>query len=253
MDIMKRWLPFVLLIMVCGVFAVPPKALFEQGNHLYQQGQYEQAAQKYREILKQGFESGELYFNLGNVYYKLNQPGLARLYYERAKKFLKNDEALHTNLQLLSMRLVDKIQQPPQFILTRWWRAVLDLFNLTLISWLTLGLLLLTLFSGAVRLYFVRRKKGNRFKELFVTAVVLFLIAVFILGQKIYRLESEHFAVILSPTVTLYAEPNSSGTEVFVLHEGTKVQIRRRNQNWLEIRLSDGKTGWLQKDDVETI
>ncbi len=250
---MKRWLPLLLILVAQSVFADTPNALFEQGNRLYQQGQYEEAAQKYKQIVKQGLESGELYFNLGNVYYRLNKPGLARLYYERAKKFLKNDEALNTNLQLLTMRLVDKIQQPPQFILSRWWQAALELFNLTLISWLTVGLLLLTLLTSAVRLYFVRRKKGDRFKELFVTAIVLFLISVFILGQKIYGLETEHFAVILSPTVTLYAEPNSSGTEVFVLHEGTKVQIRRQNQNWLEIRLADGKTGWLQKEDLETI
>ena len=253
MDLTKRILLLVWIAMVLPVLAADPNLLFEQGNQLYQKGEYQQAIEKYQQILKQGYESGELYFNLGNAYYRLNRLGAARLNYERAKKFLKNDEALNKNLSLLKLRLVDKIQSPPHFILSVWWQAVLDVFNLSLITWLTAGLFVFLLFSTALYLYHKRRQRSERFKSLMITGLVLFVIAAFIFSQKIYRAESEQFGVIMNPTVTLYAEPNTGGTEVFVLHEGTRVKIQRRTGDWYEIRLEDGKTGWMQKKYLEII
>ena len=253
MDLTKRILLLVWIAMVLPVLAADPNLLFEQGNQLYQKGEYQQAIEKYQQILKQGYESGELYFNLGNAYYRLNRLGAARLNYERAKKFLKNDEALNKNLNLLKLRLVDKIQSPPRFILSVWWQTVLDVFNLSLITWLTAGLFVFLLLSTALYLYHKRRQRSERFKSLMITGLVLFVIAAFIFSQKIYQAESEQFGVIMNPTVTLYAEPNTGGTEVFVLHEGTRVKIQRRTGDWYEIRLEDGKTGWMQKKYLEII
>ncbi len=253
MDLIKRISFVAVLFFALTVFATNPNALFEQGNQLYQQGKYQQAIEKYRQILEQGYESGALYFNLGNAYYKLNQLGAARLNYERAKKFLKNDEALNTNLNLLKLRLVDKIQTPPRFILSVWWEAVLEVFNLSLITWVVAGLFILLLLSFAAFLFHKRRHKSDRFKSATITLLTLFIIATFILIQKIYQTESERYGVIMNPTVTVYAEPNPGGTEVFVLHEGTRVKIQRQAQDWFEIRLDDGKTGWMQQKFLEII
>jgi len=226
---------------------------FNAGNQLYQQGQYEQSVEKYQLVLQAGFESGELYFNLGNVYYKLNQLGLARLYYERAAILLKNDEALTDNLALLNQRLIDKIPVPPQFFLFNWWDALLGIFNIHLLTWLTAGFFIIFLSFAALRRHALKRGRSRQFRSIYITSLIVLVFIVLIYGQKIYRLETEKFGIILQPSVTSYAEPSISGTEVFVLHEGTKVRIERSNSGWYEIKLADGKTGWLNDKNLEII
>jgi len=229
------------------------QAEFSQGNSFYQQGEYENALEIYNKIIETGFESGELYYNLGNTYYKLNNIGLSRLYYERASRFLKNDQALDENIRLLKLRLVDKIQIPPRFILYVWRDGLLEIFSMNLLSWLTAGLLWLLLITAAIRQYFLKRRRVDRFKYLLVTISAFFVICTLLFSQKIFYTETEKYGVILEPSVTLYAEPSDKGTEVFMLHEGTKVKIDRDNNEWLEIKLEDGKTGWIDKTHLETI
>lgn len=229
------------------------QSLFMQANQFYQKGNYEQAVQLYDSILVSGLESGALYFNLGNAYYKMGNLGLARLNYERAARLLKNDPALKENLDLLKMRLVDKIQTPPRFILSAWNDSLLDWFGMKTLSWIVAGLLWIFLLLAAVRQYFVKRGKGDRYKALMITALVLLVFFSLLLAQKIYRSETETYGVVLKPSVTLYAEPRSTGTEVFILHEGTKMKIRRQKDEWMEIMLEDGKTGWIEKSYLEII
>lgn len=243
----------ILLLFGTALFADNLQEQFNTGNLLYQQEKYEQALTEYQTILEAGLESGALYFNLGNAYYKLEQFGLARLNYERAAVLLKNDEALTDNLALLKQSLVDKIPTPPQFILFEWRDSVLNFFSTRLLTWITaLSFIILLIFS-AIRRHALRRGSFTRFRSAFVTMVVFFSLTIFIFGQKIYLLETEEFGVILAPSVTVYAEPKTSATEVFVIHEGAKVRIERYAQDWLEIKLADGKTGWLQKSNLEAI
>ncbi len=246
------------IIWILAAFSVPlfannAQALFRQGNQLYQQGKYEQAVKSYKQIIEAGLESGALYFNLGNAYYKLNQLGLARLNYERASRFLKGDEALQENMALLQNKLVDKILQPPSFFLFEWRDAVLDVLPVHVQSWIVVLLFAVLLLAIALRRHAQRRNRGNSWRAFLVISVVVFLVFTAVYLQKIYLLETEINGVIIKPMVTVYAEPNTSGTEVFVLHEGTKVNVLRTNDNWQEIRLSDGKTGWLEMKNLEKI
>ena len=251
--IRRLLLIFTISIISVQLFALDNQTDFEQGNTFYQQGEYEKALDVYNKVLETGFESGELYYNLGNTYYKLNNLGHARLYYERARKLLKNDQALEENIKLLKLRLVDKIQTSPRFILYVWRDGILELFSMNLLSWLVAGLLWILLVTAAARQYFIKRGRGDRFKYFLVTAAALFVICVLIFSQKIINAETEEYGVIQGPSVTLYAEPSAKGTEVFILHEGTKVKIERDNNEWLEIKLEDGKTGWIDKTYLEII
>jgi tetratricopeptide (TPR) repeat protein len=244
---------FLIVSPALQVSAQEFQAEFSRGNNFYQQGEYENALDVYNNILDIGLESGELYYNLGNTYYKLNNMGRSRLYYERALRLLKNDQALEENIQLLKLRLVDKIQTPPRFILYVWRDGLLDVFSMNLLSWLTAGLLWLLLIIAAVRQYFIKRHRDDRLKYLLVTAAALFVICTLLFSQKIINAETEEYGVIQEPSVTLYAEPSAKGTEVFMLHEGSKVKIQRDNNEWLEIRLEDGKTGWIDKTYLEII
>ena len=250
---MKKIIIFFICFAAISVFADESEHYFKQGNEFYKQGEFEKAIEQYRKVLALGYESGELYFNLGNAYYRTDQIGLARLYYEKAARFLKNDEALQQNLGLVKMRLVDQIDVPPRLFLLEWWHAFLNLFSLSFLSWLTAGLLWLFLTLLAIRIYVTSRGRGFRLRGLMVLSLTALLLFTFILAHKIYLFESEHYGIILMPTVTVHASPNPSGTEVFVLHEGTKVKVLRRTGDWLEIRLADGKTGWLQKKVMEEI
>ena len=139
MDVIKR-LFLISFIIAQSVTAANLHDVFNQGNQYYQQGEYEQAIESYQKIIEEGYESGPLYFNLGNAYYKLGQLGPARLYYERASEYLKNDEALQENMQLLNLRLVDQIEPMPQFFLNAVWTHVVDFIAIDTVSYTHLTL-----------------------------------------------------------------------------------------------------------------
>ncbi|MBD3224478.1 MAG: hypothetical protein GF313_07100 [Caldithrix sp.] len=227
--------------------------LFEKGNIQYQEGQYTQALEYYQKISERGYESGPLYFNMGNCYYKLNDLGHARLYYERARFFMKGDMALKENIRLLELRLDDKIEPPPKFFLFTWWEALINMFSIQILSWVVALGFWIVLVLAALWLYFQQRRGMDRFKNMFVIMTVFFMIASFILVYKIYERHDTVRGVIMQPVVTVYSAPDSESTEVFVLHEGTVFRVERRNDDWLEIKLLDGKSGWLKNTTVSII
>jgi tetratricopeptide (TPR) repeat protein len=234
------------------VLADQAKDMFNEANKLYQDGQFEAAIEKYEAILAENYESGELYYNLANAYYKVGNIGKARLNYERSLLWLEGDEAVIQNLELLKMRLVDQIEAPPKLFLTVWWNSLLNLFNTNTLGIVVLFLFWIVLISAAVFLYF--RKRGRiKWKSVFVTTLVVWIFLLVVWINKIYLFETEKYGVILASTITVHAEPSEDTTDLFVLHEGTRVRVERSSNGWLEIRLEDGKTGWLQDDALEII
>jgi len=248
----------VFLLMLVFIFAgsllaQDAQQLFRQGNQFFQKGDYQKAIQAYQKILQEGYESGELYYNLGNAYFKMGQLGKARLYYERAKRFMPEDDALNENLELLEHRLVDKIQKPPKFFLTVWWESFLGLFSLNLLTYLVAAFFWLFLITWAYYLYMKKQKHKERGKGLIIVTLFIFLLFSITLFDKINHVDKKNYGVILKPTVTVYSEPRKEATEIFMVHEGTKVKILRRNNGWLEIKLDDGKTGWLRANTLEKV
>jgi len=252
MDVIQKIL-LITFIVAQVVTAANLHDVFDQGNQYYQQGEYQKAIESYQKILNEGFESGPLYFNLGDAYYKLGELGPARLNYERASKYLKNDESLQENMQLLKLRLVDQIEPVPQLFLSVVWTRVVDFITVDALLWIVAGLLWLVLILFAVRYYFRSRGRGDRFKLLFAFIFVIFIFFTLISIQKIYNLENEQYGIIMKSSVTSRAEPKIGATEVFILHEGTRVKIERITGEWFEVRLADGKTGWLERANLEII
>jgi tetratricopeptide (TPR) repeat protein len=257
MDIMKKLNIIIFLLMALQqAGAMPADSLnkyLNKGNELYGQDKYAEAISAYNKILEQGYESGVLYYNLGNAYYRLGKFGYSRLYYEKAKKLLKNDDDLNHNLQLLRLKLVDKIKEPPKFILYRWRDALLDLFNMSFYTWMVAILFWLSILLAIIRLSLKRQYKLDSIETIHKIILIIFVFFLFIFMQKVYFVETNESAVVIETTVTIYAEPNVHGTEVFVLHEGTKVKVERKSGNWYEIRLADGKSGWVENKNLETI
>ena len=226
--------------------------MFAEANQLYQEGNFGQAIEKYQEILNAGYESGELYYNLANAYYKDGNLGRARLNYERALLWLEGDEAVVQNLELLKLRLVDQIEEPPRLFISVWWDALLDVFNSATLGIIVLIIFWIVMVNAAIFMYF--RKRGRiKWKSAFVTSLVIWLFLLTVWLNKIYLFETEKYGVILASTITVHAEPAENTTELFVLHEGTRVKVERSSSGWLEIRLADGKTGWLKSSVLEII
>ncbi len=251
--LLKSWL---LVVLVSAVSLAQPQDvenLFRQGNAAFQQGNYQQAIEFYQKILQAGYESGELYYNLGNAYFKTNQLGKARLFYERAQRLMPDDEALKENLLILQSRLIDKIEKPPRFFLNVWWEALLKAFSINALAWILIGFFWLTIVSLAFHLYWKKQRKQERGKPLVLISLLLLLFSGILFADKAYRFENEKYGVILKPSVTVFSEPRNQSTEIFVIHEGTKVMILRTSNDWFEIKLEDGKTGWLPQNTLEII
>jgi tetratricopeptide (TPR) repeat protein len=252
MDMMKKIILFILFVLHFGIAEVWHDA-FENGNQFYRDGQYQEAIDAYTIALQNGMESGELYYNLGNTYFKLNEMGKARLYYEKAALLLKNDEAIQHNINLVNVQLVDQIPVPPKFILMDWWEHIINIFPLNILTWIVLGLFIVFLLFFGLKIYYRHRRGRFSFNFIYRIAATSLIVFLVILLSRIYVFETETFAIILKPKVTVYASPDNNGTEVFILHEGTKVRLLRTDRDWFEVKLDDGKTGWLENTYLEKI
>jgi tetratricopeptide (TPR) repeat protein len=252
MDL-KKIIILVTIISAAPVFAQSTHELFSAGNKSYQEGNIERAVQYYETILERGEESGALYYNLGNCYYRLTQYGLSRLNYERAKRFIYSDESLNENIAMLKLSLVDQIEAPPKFILNEIWDHFIALFSSKTIVWLTAGIYVVFLIVWAIYLHLNRRMKRNKFQAVFYLGIFFLFFSVIVTFYKINIDENQKFGVVLSSAVTVYAAPSELDTELFILHEGTKARILIAKQNWYEIQLIDGKKGWLKKNSMEKI
>jgi len=239
---------FILLVLYINVFGQTDQFVFEQANARYQAGMYQEAIDLYLQMGANGKVSGEVYFNLGNAYYKLGDIGRAILYYEKAKIFLESDEALDQNIRLARLRTVDEIEPLPRLFLIEWWETLLHVLSLETIAWITYGIYLLVVFLLALNILW-----HGRWKRWVWIAIWVFVPILLIFLSRVYQFETSQFGIILETKVSVMNEPNISGQEIFILHEGTKVRINRSVDNWDEISIPDGKTGWIEQKSLEVI
>jgi len=251
--IMKRII--VVLLLVAGVvtaFAQPEK-LFKEANDLYAANQFDKAAKVYESIVGQGFESPELYFNLGNACYKNGELTKAVLYLERAKLLAPTDEDIQFNIDLVNQFVVDKIEPLPRPFFVKWGQSILYLFSSNGWAWFSIITFILAL--AGVGLYIFSRNMLYR-KMAFSLAIGFFafaLLAFIMAGNQKSKLTRHNYGIIFSSTVTVKSTPDNSGTNLFVIHEGLKVQIKEELGSWYNIRLADGNSGWVLKSVLEKI
>ena len=250
-------LGLLLLTSVHAIKAAPQSreidGFFVAGNEDYQGGDYDAAIAEYNRILHAGYAGLEVYYNLGNAYYKQGKLGLAIVNYERARKLDPENEDVNYNLDLARLAAVDKIQQLPRFFLSEWLHRVSHAMSLRLLGYLAVGLyltLMILLILGAAwrRIRTVR----GMFAALMIDGVLLAALAGMFLS-RVYENETTVEAIVLAQKVDVKSAPDLSGTDVFSLHEGVKVNIRDRSLSWVKIQLADGKVGWLQMNAVEII
>lgn len=236
-----------------ALMAQTPDQLFQQGNNAYANGNFQEAANSYNQILKQGATSPELYYNLGNAYYRLDEIGQAIFCYERALKQSPNYRDCRENLDLAYSKTEDHIEVLPELFLKRWGRAIVSLFSVK--GWSAMLLIILAVLMSAI--IFMRHFAVGRQRIITFYFAVALIIALFgttiCLCSSNAQSRSHHSAIILQPAVTVMSSPESSSVEKFILHEGTKVTIEEDLTPWYKIRIADGNTGWLPTDALAII
>jgi len=226
---------------------------FDQANQAYRSGEYRDAITTYEQVLASGQESSELYYNLGNAYFKIENIPAAILNYEKAERLTPGDEDINYNLYLANLRVIDKIEPVPELFFVQWWNAVLSSFSSEV--WAVIAII--AVWCTAIAAGVMLATRSFLVQRIAIIAVVLTLIACVFCStaayQRYHNEETGRFAVVFSPSVSVKSAPDKQSTDLFVLHEGVKVELLDEVGVWRKIRLADGKVGWLSTDAINII
>lgn len=252
----KSWLCFVLLSWAAlqTVLANSTASTgFQDANALYRNKRYVDAVAGYERLIKTGYAPGEVYFNLANAYYKNGRLSKAILQYERAKILLPDDEDVQFNLRLAYSGTVDKIEPVPMLFYQRWWQSFLHLCSpsgwglLTVVLfWCTLGAGLFYLFAGTIH------AKRNAFLVAFA-GLIISLFSCYISYRAEKALSGTSGAIVMEPTAYVKSSPDEKGTNLFMLHEGTRVELLEESDGWQRIKIANGNSGWISRSVIEKI
>ncbi len=224
-----------------------------KANDLYKKADYQGAAMLYEDVATRYGVSAELYYNIGNAYYKAGEVGRSILNYERALRLSPTYDDVKANLELAQTKVVDNIVQVPPFFVKRWVNSLIKLLGVD--QWYLISIIVFVITLLAF-LYFVF---GNNliirrfsFYGAFILLVLTFITSVFGLVRR-SELTNHNQAIIMVGTVVAKSSPDKSGTDLFQLHEGTKVQIKSNLDQWTEIVVGNGNIGWLETKTIEKI
>ena len=224
-----------------------------EADSAYVRGQYQQAIAQYEELLKQG-ACADLYYNLGNAYYRTENIPEAVLNYERALLLSPGDRDIRFNLQIARSKTFDKIVPESEMFFVTWYRSLVSLMSVD--GWANTALVALALTIILLLVYLFSEKLWLRKAGFFggIALLVLFVVANIFAWQQKEELLHRKGAIIFAPAVTVKSTPAANGTDLFILHEGTKVDITDGSmKDWKEIRIADGKEGWIESKHIRVI
>ena len=254
-DGMARMAVLLAVISFASFFLTPTlqAATKAEADSAYAQEHYQKAAQLYEEVLTQGVNA-DLYYNLGNAYYRQDNFTKAILNYERALLLSPGDRDIRFNLQMARSKTVDKITPESEMFFVTWYLSLVNMMGVDAWAQVALVSLLAAIFLALAYLFADRiwLRKAGFFGGL--VFVLLFLAGnLFAWHQKRIRLNHKG-AIVVSSAVSVKSTPAKNGTDLFLLHEGTKVTITDATmKSWRGIRMADGKEGWLEATQIEEI
>ena len=224
-----------------------------EGDSAYMRNDFAAAIEIYEALLQNG-EAPEVYYNLGNSYYKSGDIARAILNYERALLLAPGNADIRANLEVARAKTIDKVTPVPEIFFVAWTKSLINCLSVD--AWAKYGIAFFLLLLVSLALFFfskqTRWKKAGFFCGL-VSLVFTIVCNVFAAQQK-SALTQRNKAIIVAPSVTVRSTPSESGTSLFVLHEGCKVEIKDNTMHeWKEITLEDGKVGWVPASDIEVI
>jgi tetratricopeptide (TPR) repeat protein len=224
-----------------------------EADSAYVNGNYQEAIKAYESLLKQG-ESAELYYNLGNAYYRTENITRAVLNYERALLLSPGDGDIRFNLQIARSKTIDKIVPESEMFFVTWYRSLVNIMSVD--GWGRMALVSLALVIVLFLVYLFSARVWVQKVGFFGGGFLLFVFVLsnFFAWQQRQQLLNREGAIVVAPSVTVKSTPAQNGTDLFILHEGTKVVITDSSmKSWREIRLADGKKGWIESKKIELI
>ena len=225
---------------------------YQEALKEYDGGNYTKSIELMENLLSEGYESGELYYNLGNSYFRDSRFDLAIYNYEKARNFIYNDEDLNTNLSIARLQLVDKPEESVELFFVKYIKDMIHAHDLeTLLYRIVLfSALFAIVFSG----YFLIKRSKLR-TLIFYLSIVIFLTLSFngLSFYLHYQFCNRSEGVVVEDFVRAFSSPDkgSNSTELFNLHRGTLVMLERETNEWYEVKISDEKVGWVKKESIK--
>lgn len=250
---MKKLITILVLFLNLVAFSQTQDKLFAEANTFYKEANYERALGVYLAIEEEGLVSSDLYFNLGNTYYKLDKVAPAIYFYEKAIKMDPTNEDAIFNLAFAKRMTIDVIEELPKTVFQRFSANVIQ--KLSFDTWALIAVIASFLASLLFLLYHfsdATRKKLIYFNTTIISVTVM-LISLFFAFNNYKTVQNNRAAIIFAPKAEVKNAPTTSGEEVFILHEGTKVIILDELDNWKKIKIADGKVGWMSDEELKEI
>ena len=225
-----------------------------EADSAYVREDYAEAVRLYKTIVRQQGESAQLYFNIGNAYYRMDSIAPAVLFYERARLLDPSDDDIRFNLDMARSKTVDKVVPASEMFFVTAFRSLVLSMSISEWAFLSVAAFLLVLLGIVIWLFAPQLRAKQLGFTLAVIALIVCIFSHIAIGQQRRHIEHRTSAVVMSPSVVVKSTPSASGTDLFILHEGTHVDITDDTmREWLEVRMSDGKQGWLPRSEVEII
>ncbi len=246
------WRALVVFLYSLGAYAQEDLS-FQKATEAYNRGEYQAAIGFYENILENGKHSAELYFNLGNCYYKLDEIGPSIYYYEKALLLQPNDKETLNNLRFAQNMRLDAIEEMPKTAMAKLHNAVV--LALTFDQWAVLAILMISIFVLGYIIYYLLHSATKK-RIAFITGTTALFISFFSVAMAYMAFQdfkSKEPAIIFDREVAVTSEPNERSEKVFVLHEGTKVNILDSLDNWIKIKIADGQTGWIPSESLKPL
>lgn len=244
---------YILLFLFSCFLSAQNEMLFEEGNAYYNNGKYSEAIEKYEAIVNSDQHSAEVYFNLGNAHYKLNHIALSIYYYEMALQLDPKDKEVKNNLSFARNMTIDSIEKVPEIGISRFIRKVINIFSFEIWAYLTVIFMILFVILF-MTYYFSIGTSTKRFSFVSSLSSIILSLVLLVFAFKKDSMDKKHNpAIVFSQESLVRTDPNLSGEEAFRLHEGTKVQVLDTANDWSEILLVDGKTGWIVSEDIKLL
>lgn len=226
---------------------------FETGNDLYQKGKYQEALNAYESVVNNHKQSAELFYNLGNCYYKLNKVAPAIYNYEKALVLKPNDGDVLNNLKFAQKRTIDEIKVIPKVGFGKLLRDFTGIYHYNTWGWISIGFSVLFLLSF-IGYYFSQITVSKRifFFSMFVFVIMLMISVASAIFEKSH-FENEKPAIVFVEMTDVRSEPQKMASTVVVLHEGTKVYVEEAVVGWEKVQLTDGTEGWIESKSIKEV
>ena len=239
----RRYLAIVFLIITLTI-GKASSGTFQQANEAYKQKNYIQALNLYSQLINQGIDNPYLFYNIGNTFYKLNQPCKAICFYKKALRLLPRNKEIKQNLQFIQTSLGIKEQALP------WWNKII----LYPVLWLTINELsiILAILGGILAIwlifYQITSFSSIQFKLIGIISLIIFIFTAIYWGIDAYNYWYINKGIIIKDNIIARSGPGEDYMDIVKLREGTQIIIRTKQEGWFQINISKGVEGWIPQD-----